>query len=124
MIDRKFIGAESEDRFVDIEAGQLRLFATATAEPNPIFFDETAANTAGYRAIPVPPTFAFCLASLAPAKTVNSRGMDIPIEKILHGEQQFTYHSQIFAGDRIRLRTKVVPASVPSFRCDSGNPLT
>lgn len=108
MIDRKYIGMELEDRFVDIEKGQLRLFATATAEPNPIFFDEEAAKRAGYRSIPVPPTFAFCLASSAPARTVTSRGMNIPIEKILHGEQQFAYHKQMFAGDRISLKTKVV----------------
>ena len=33
--------------------------------------------------------------------------MNIPIAKILHGEQQFVYHKQIFAGDRIRLKTRV-----------------
>ena len=108
MIDRKFIGMESEDRFVDVEKGQLRLFAKATAEANPIFFDEEEAKKAGYTALPAPPTFAFCLASLAPPKTLSPRGMGIPIEKLLHGEQQFTYHRQIFAGDRIRLKTRVV----------------
>jgi acyl dehydratase len=34
--------------------------------------------------------------------------MGVPIEKVLHGEQSFTYHRQIFAGDRIRLKTKVI----------------
>jgi acyl dehydratase len=108
VIDRKFIGQESEDRFVDVEKGQLRLFAKATAEPNPIYFDDDAAKKAGYARLPAPPTFAFCLASLAPPKVLSARGMGIPIEKILHGEQQFTYHKQIMAGDRIRLRTRVV----------------
>jgi acyl dehydratase len=107
VIDRKFIGLESEDRFVDVEKGQLRLFATATAEQNPIYFSEEAAKEAGYPAIPAPPTFAFCLASLAPAKNTSARGLNIPIAKILHGEQQFVYHKQIFAGDRIRLKTRV-----------------
>ena len=108
MIDRKFIGMESEDRFVEVEKGQLRLFALATAEPNPIYFSEEEAKKAGYSAIPVPPTFAFCLASLAPPRNTSARGMNIPIAKILHGEQQFTYHKQIFAGDRVRLKTRVV----------------
>jgi acyl dehydratase len=108
MIDRKFIGMESEDRFVDVENGQLKLFAKATAERNPIYFDDVAATTAGYRAIPAPLTFAFCLASLAPPETVSTRGMGIPIAKILHGEQQFTYQKQIFAGDRVRLKTRIV----------------
>ena len=108
MIDRSFIGLESEDRFVDVEKGQLRLFALATAEPNPIYVDEGEAKKAGYPAIPAPPTFAFSLASLAPAQNTSTRGMNIPIAKILHGEQKFTYHKLIFAGDRIRLKTRVV----------------
>ena len=108
MIDRNYIGLESEDRFVDVEKGQLRLFAKATGEGNPIYFDEDAAKKAGYPAIPVPPTFAMCLGSIAPAENTSARGMNIPIARILHGEQQFTYHKQIFAGDRIRLKTRVV----------------
>lgn len=108
MIDHKFIGMESEERFADVEKGQLRLFAKATGEKNPIFFDETAAKAAGYPAIPAPPTFAFCLASLAPQTEGSLRDMGVPIEKVLHGEQHFTYHKPIFAGDRIRIKTKVV----------------
>lgn len=108
MIDRKFIGLESEERFADVEKGQLRLFAKATGETNPIFFDEAAAKAAGYPAIAAPPTFAFCLASLAPPAKGSLRDMDVPIEKVLHGEQHFTYHKQIFAGDRIRIKSKVV----------------
>lgn len=108
MIDRKFIGSSSPDRFVEVEKGQLALFAKAAGERNPIFFDEAAATAAGYPAIPAPPTFAFCLASLSPSDEGSVRAMNVPIEKVLHGEQQFTYHRQIFAGDRIRIRTTVV----------------
>ena len=59
MIDRKFIGMESRRRgSLDVEKGRLRLFAKATGEKNPIYFDEAAAKAAGYPALPVPPTFA------------------------------------------------------------------
>lgn len=108
MIDRKFIGLESEERFADVEKGQLRLFAKATGERNPIYFDEEAAKAAGYPAMPAPPTFAFCLASLAPQTGGSLRDMNVPIEKVLHGEQHFTYHRPIFAGDRIRIKSKVL----------------
>jgi acyl dehydratase len=108
VIDRKFIGLESEERFADVEKGQLRLFAKATGERNPIYFDEDAAKAAGYPTMPAPPTFAFCLASLAPQARGSLRDMNIPIEKVLHGEQQFTYHKPIFAGDRIRIKTRVI----------------
>lgn len=108
LIDRKYIGTESEERHADVEKGQLRLFAKATGETNPIFFDEEAAKAAGYPNLPAPPTFAFCLSSLAPQVEGSLRSMNVPIEKVLHGEQHFTYHKQIFAGDRVTIRSKVV----------------
>ena len=56
MIDRKHIGVVSEPRTIDVEKGQLRFFAKATGETNPIYFDEAAAQAAGHPAIPAPPT--------------------------------------------------------------------
>ncbi len=109
MIDReKFIGLESEDRVVEVEAGQLRLFALATGEPGAIYRDEAAARAAGHRAIPAPPTFAFSLGLLAPAKRGSLVEMGVNIGRVLHGEQAFSYHAPIYAGDRIRLKTRVV----------------
>lgn len=105
--DRKFIGQESEDRFVEVEKGQLCLFAKATGETNPIYFDEAAARDAGHPALPAPPTFAFSLALLGPAQRLSLDEMGIDIGTILHGEQHFDYHVPIHAGDRIRLRSRV-----------------
>ena len=106
-IDRKFIGTESEDRFVEVEKGQLRLFAKATGETNPIYTDEAAAMAAGYPALPAPPTFAFSLALLAPAGGGSLAEMGINIGNVLHGEQHFDYHAGIHAGDTIRLRSRI-----------------
>jgi acyl dehydratase len=107
-IDRKFIGLESENRYLDVEKGQLKLFATAVGDPNPIYADEGAARAAGYPNIPVPPTFAFSLGLLAPAKIGNVTDMVTNIGSVLHGEQEFSYCKMIFAGDRVRLKTKTV----------------
>lgn len=107
-VDRKFIGQASEDRFVEVEKGQLRLFAKATGETNPVYTDEAAARAAGYPALPAPPTFAFSLGLLAPAKTGSIAEMGVNIGNVLHGEQRFDYHAPIHAGDRIRLRTETV----------------
>lgn len=107
-IDRKFIGVESEDRYLDVEKGQLRLFATAVGEANPIYRDAAAAQAAGYPDIPAPPTFAFSLGLLAPAKIGNALDMIENVGSVLHGEQTFEYRKMICAGDRIRLKTKTV----------------
>lgn len=104
-IDRSFIGRESEDRFVDVEKGQLRFFAKATGETNPIYFDDEAAAAAGHRAVPAPPTFSFTLNSLARAKAPGTftPDMGINIGHVLHGEQAFEHYKTIYAGDVITL---------------------
>ncbi len=109
MIDRSFIGVESEPRSVEVEKGQLRFFAKATGETNPIYFDESAARAAGHPSLPAPLTFAFCLASAAPAKRGAIFGdMGVDMARVLHGEQSFTHHAPIYAGDVITLTTKTV----------------
>lgn len=106
MIDRSFIGVASEPRTVDVEKGQLRFFAKATGETNAIYFDEDAARKAGHKALPAPPTFTFSLALGAPPKRGDIFGdMGIDMRRVLHGEQHFTYHHLIYAGDRITLVT-------------------
>jgi acyl dehydratase len=107
MIDRGFIGVVSEPRRVEVEKGQLKFFAKATGETNPIYFDEDAARRAGHRALPAPLTFMFCLASAAPAQRGNVLGdMGVDQGRLLHGEQSFTHYAPIYAGDTITLVTE------------------
>lgn len=109
VTDRKHIGVVSEPREIDVEKGQLRFFAKATGETNPIYFDEEAARAAGHPTIPAPPTFLFSLHLGAPAKRGDildaENGIGADMRRILHGEQRFTYHRPIYAGDRITLTT-------------------
>lgn len=108
-IDRKHLGVTSEPRIVDVEKGQLRFFAKATGETNPIYFDEEAAKAAGHPTLLAPPTFLFALHMGAPAKRGDLvdpvGGIGIDMRKVLHGEQSFTYHKPIYAGDRLTIET-------------------
>ena len=107
MLDRSFIGFETKPRAVEVETSQLRFFADATGEKNPIYFDEAAARAAGHPAVPAPPTFLFCLVSLAPdAENIIAR-LGVDMGRVLHGEQSFTYGEPIYAGDIITLRTRI-----------------
>lgn len=106
-IDPGLIGLASEDRHVDVERGQLRLFAKAVREADPIYSDVEAARAAGYPDIPAPPTFAFSLSLLAPPKIGSAEDLIPDIRKALHGEQSFDYRKMIFAGDRILIKSRV-----------------
>lgn len=109
-IDRELhIGVVSEPRTVTVETGFLKFFAKATGETDPIYFDEDAARAAGYPGLPMPPTYLFSLALSAPAKRGDvfdtENGIGVEFAKVLHGEQSFTYHKPIHAGDRLTLTT-------------------
>jgi acyl dehydratase len=107
MIDKKHIGRTTPAMTVDVEKGRLKFFAKAIGETNPVYTDETAAKAAGYKTIPAPPTFAFCLEMETNSLWDNIAAMGVPVGKILHGSQSFTYRAPIYAGDRITFETKV-----------------
>lgn len=109
MIDRKLIGVELPPRTIEVERWQILQFARAIGESNPIFMDEAAARAAGYRALVAPPTFAFCLSTMAaPEPFEMLRVLGIDRHRILHGEQSFTYHIPICAGDVLTFRIRCV----------------
>lgn len=99
MIDRAFIGHTMPTFAAPVEASRLRFFAKATGQADPTYLDEQAARAAGHAALPVPPSFLFCLEmeSPDPAAIRNLLGMDY--RSLLHGEQRFTYHRMAYAGD-------------------------
>ena len=108
MIDRKFIGYKSRPFDTEVEKGRLRLFAKAIGESNPIYSDEIAAKAAGYRAIPVPPTFLFCLEMEQPQPYRWFRDVGIPLSRVLHGGQSFRYQKTACAGDVLTFNAEIV----------------
>ena len=107
MIDRQYIGHAMPSFEVLVEKGRLHFFAKATGQTDPVYWDEVAARAAGHPALPVPPTFLFCLemASPDPAAIRHRLGMDY--RRLLHGEQGFTYHSLAYAGDVLRFEQRI-----------------
>lgn len=106
-----FIGMPTETKVVTVERGQLALFADAVLDKNPVYRDPRAAAEAGLPAIPAPPTYPFVMANAGafpemqpdqPAANPMGEVMGPLMAKggmILHGEQEFTYHRPVFAGD-------------------------
>jgi acyl dehydratase len=107
MIDRQFIGHRMPAYSVPVEASRLRFFAKATGQTDPVYTDESAARQAGYAALPVPPTFLFCLEMDAPNYSALRDLLGIPIAKVLHGEQRFVYHAPAQAGDTLTFEQRV-----------------
>lgn len=107
MIDSRHIGHRFAPFSATVEPGRLRFFAKAIGQTDPIYIDEDAARAAGHRGLPVPPTFLFCLEMEAPNPGALRELLDIPVPKILHGEQRFTYHAMAFAGDSLHFEQRI-----------------
>jgi len=105
-LNRSAIGTVTVPVTIPVEVGQLRLFARAVGETDPVYTNEAAALSAGFTSLPAPPTFAFCLNLTAHAANhpfIEIAGMDM--QRMLHAEQRFQNHRMIYAGDRITLTT-------------------
>jgi acyl dehydratase len=107
MIDRRHIGTEFAPFTVDVERGRLRFFAKATGQTDPVYSDDAAALAAGHPALPVPPTFLFCLEMDSPNPAAIRELLGLDYSRILHGEQGFTFHRLAHAGDRLTFRQRI-----------------
>jgi hypothetical protein len=85
MIDNKHIGMKLPVYAVTAQLGQLKFFAKAIGETNPIYIDESAARDAGHPGIPLPPTFLFSLELQIPSNAWRDE-LGIVTSRILHGE--------------------------------------
>ncbi len=106
MIDKNIIGMAFPPHSARAEASQLRFFAKAIGETNPIYTDETAALAAGHAALPLPPTFLFSLdLARPPSNWMKEAGIELA--RVLHGEQSFTYHRMAYAGDTLHFDSRI-----------------
>ncbi|SDN79090.1 MaoC family dehydratase N-terminal domain-containing protein [Pseudomonas jinjuensis] len=107
MIDKSFIGLVLPASRWEIEKGRVRAFARAIGDTRPECNDEEAAKALGYPSLLAPPTFAFSAMMDARSLTGALELMNVPIARILHGEQSFDYQGPIFAGDVLSVETRV-----------------
>ncbi len=107
MIDKKWIGHELPSSLLPIERTRLQFFAKAIGETNPIYTDSAAAQAAGYPDLPAPPTFLFAAELDSGILLGMVSDLDIPIAKLLHGEQTFTYHRAACVGDTVTVRSTI-----------------
>jgi N-terminal half of MaoC dehydratase len=117
------IGKPTGTTVVTVERGQLALFADAVKEKSPIYRDARVAAEAGLAGIPAPPTYPFVMEHFGayPELQSDDGPTGNPMAEvlgplmangglILHGEQGFTYHRPVLAGDVLVGEGKVADA--------------
>jgi len=107
MIDKKWIGHELPASVLPIERTRLQFFAKAIGETDSVYTDAAAARDAGYPDLPAPPTFLFAAELDSGASNQLLDDLQIPLSKLLHGEQSFSYHRPACVGDTVTVRSTV-----------------
>lgn len=106
-IDPKHVGRTFGPHAAVVEAGRLRFFAKATAQKSRVFFDDPAAKACGYERAIAPPTFAFCLRMDREHPFEVLEALEVPLPRVLHGEQSFIYHGLLQSGDEVAITDRI-----------------
>ena len=96
-----FSGREFPPVSLLVTRSRLHNFAKATGQDQPVYTDVDAAKQAGYRDLPVPPTFLFGIELEAPDPFAFVTELGVDLRTVLHGEQKFDYRQMAFAGDEL-----------------------
>jgi acyl dehydratase len=83
----------------EVSRAKIREFADAVGETSPLCHDVDAARAAGYRDLVAPPTFAVIPSFRGMHEIMATIGA--PLARQVHGEQGFTHHRPIVAGDEL-----------------------
>jgi len=103
-IDKSLIGERTESYEIEVERGQIRRFAAAIGDDNPLWVDREFARAQGYADVIAPPTFP--VSFQVPGTPIWWQNLDR--KRFLAGEHGFTYIRPICAGDRLTCRMTLV----------------
>lgn len=107
-VDASVVGLESDEATWRVEEGKIREFARAVGITDPLCTDPEAALAAGFTGVVAPPTFAITAGQWAPTWKSAARICGFDVKRLLHGEQRFTLHRPICAGDVLVGRKRIV----------------
>jgi acyl dehydratase len=99
-----------------VSGAKIAEFARATGATDPVHTDEDAARAAGFSGVVATPTFLVSLAQSAEAVYIEDPAAGIDFSRVVHGEEGFTLHRPVVAGDRL-----VPTLTVESVRAAGGH---
>ena len=94
-VGKSFPGTEP----YEVSREKIREFATAIGDTNPAYLDPAAAQELGHPDVIAPPTFAIVVALRMGSRIVLDPDLGLNYALVVHGEQSFTHHRPIRAGD-------------------------
>lgn len=109
---RAHIGEESTPWICEVDKTAVRMFARSVGQVDPVYYDEEAAQAAGYRSLPVPPGY-LGTPIFKPTTTTTAPGEGSgpqpsrKLTRILNGGTEIEYLDDICAGDVLTARSQI-----------------
>lgn len=97
---------------------KIREFAEAIGDDNTVYRDPGVARGFGYPDVIAPPTFAIILVLRAQQALISDPDLGLDYSRMVHGDQSFTHHRPIRAGDEL-----ATTVHVDGVRAMGGNDL-
>ena len=83
----------------EVSRGKIAEFATAIGSDDPAHTDPAVARALGHPDVVAPPTFAVVIAQRAEAQLFADPDAGVDYARLVHGEERFTHHRPVVAGD-------------------------
>ncbi|HEY3753175.1 MAG TPA: MaoC family dehydratase N-terminal domain-containing protein [Pseudonocardiaceae bacterium] len=101
-LDQSFIGRTYPvGQRYEVGVEKIREFADAIGDPNPVYRDVAAAQAAGHPTVIAPPTFTTIINLRIIETIVADPDLGLDWSRVVQGEQSFSYHRPIVAGDSL-----------------------
>ena len=103
MADKSKIGIKLPTYRLNVERVKIRELMAAIGDDNPIYLDKSEAIAEGYPDTPCPPTYiTMAFQEFTGAYLKIFEILAVPLEHVLHGEEEYEYIGDIFPGDVLR----------------------
>jgi acyl dehydratase len=103
----------------EVERGKIRELVQAIGDKNPIYLNRAAAIEAGYADTPASPTFVTVPMMWSNVLIEVIKTLKINYARVLHGEEEYEYLQEIYPGDILTGKMRVVSVDEKSGKSGS-----
>ena len=107
QLDRSFIGRKYDPVIFNVTEERIKLFAEATGQTDPIYYDLNYAKREGYSSLLAPPTFLTTVAYEQEDPYKYIRDLNINMGQFLHANQEYSYFLKVYGGDTIKMYQEI-----------------
>lgn len=93
-----------------LTAAEIRAYADAVGDPNPLYRDPDAARRAGYRDVVAPPTAAAIFMLKPVMALATDPELSLDVARLVHGDQAYEFARPLVAGERLAVTGEIVEA--------------